>query len=674
MGRPPATYRAAPLVVRGSRHLPPAQLLQVSAKPGKKVEEVSVEVCGLRRPWGASWGESLTMHPRSLAGSASIDIMLNASPEAPQSLFVLQDGEKRDIQPGDDLALLVYWGARLRSDALGSFGLLWTAFDRRQALPPLIVDSVEAERLMTPPAVGSLNIPHVFTGKSARVRRASVVEELRRRRQQKEKAMDLMAEVPTVRATELTVRGLRGFREDATLRLAQPNGQLGSGLTMVVGENNAGKSTLWESFDAVARKSKTDVSFSSGRRNLLTPDGVHIRLAREDGSTFLVESRDRNTSETTSRWEHVAPGTSPAFDLVSVPARRQFQASFGKGGMAGRDWMYQQGEFGRSRQGDQFSFFTGRLFELHNNQGKKRQFDDLMTEVVGQEIRWSIDLSDGQMGQSYYLKVSTGDGVDHTSEGLGDGIISLLFILNALYDSEESTLLTIDEPELSLHPQLVRRLGRIIARFAATRQIVVFTHSPTLISWDDFEAGGEVARVYKRGSDSRVAQASRAVLDEITRARGGWKNPHALGVDANSALFLDDGVIVVEGQEDAALLPRVFELLDIEFNGSVFGWGSGGATNIGRFLALLEDLGFARVAAILDNDVPDTAAKLRERFPTYLVVEHPAADIREKPAQNFKGKSGLMDERGKAVKPELIENATRVFGLVSDHLRTRAAN
>ncbi|PCE15598.1 hypothetical protein AUC47_11975 [Microbacterium sp. SZ1] len=329
--------------------------------------------------------------------------------------------------------------------------------------------------------------------------------------------------------------------------------------------------------------------------------------------------------------------------------------------------MVSGGDFSRARQADQFTQFTGRLFDLHNDDAKKARFDDLMAEVVGREFNWSIELADGQFGQSYYLKVKSESG-SHTSDGLGDGIISLMFILNALYDSEPGTLLTIDEPELSLHPQLVRRLGRVISRLASDRQIVIFTHAPELISWDDIGAGGEVARVFRRDGESKIAQASRGAIDEVTKARGGWTNPHALGWDANAALFLDDGVVVVEGQEDAALLPRAFEQLAVPFNGSIFGWGSGGAYNVPRFLRLLRELGFSRVVAILDNDVPDLAAELREEFGHYLILEQPAADIRDKRGREVRAKVGLLDEKGRTVKEQLRDQARSVLFEASDYL------
>lgn len=658
----PSTLR-----VRVSQHMRPSQVLTICANRGFEVRDVSVEIAGLGKPWGARWGDPITHRSRTLVGAASIDIVLNVAKSSKQSLYLLQEGIDTPIEMDDDILLTVFWGAELRADAIGSFGMLWTALDRADGRAPIVVDADEIERLFGDPARSEVTVPKTYTHGFARVKRASRRDQLRRSSEREDRTVNGELQSP-VRVSRLEFSGLRGFRTKANLRLAQPNGTSGSGLTIVVGENNAGKSTVWEAFDSLARKMRSDVSFSEGRRNQHAEGGVRIRLDREDGSSYLLESKHSETSETRGSWEGAGSAGGRAFELVSVPARRQFQPSFGKGGTVERDWMISQAEFSRARQADQFMQFTGRLFDLHNDDAKKVRFDQLMAEVIGSELKWSIELSDGQYGQSYYLKVINGGG-SHTSDGLGDGIISLMFILNALYDSEPSTLLTIDEPELSLHPQLVRRLGRVISRLAADRQIVIFTHAPALISWDDIAAGGEVARVYRRDRESRIAQASRDAIAEVSKARGGWANPHALGLDANAALFLDDGVIVVEGQEDATLLPRVFEKLGVAFNGTIFGWGSGGANNVERFLTLLRELGFLRVAAVLDNDVPEVAARLAATFEEYLIVEQPASDIRDKPSKVFEGKNGLLDARGRTVKPHLEEAARGALTRVSEYLR-----
>ena len=56
--------------------------------------------------------------------------------------------------------------------------------------------------------------------------------------------------------------GYRGFAIKQTLNLAIPNGELGSGLTVLVGPNGGGKSTLIECFNKVASKKNRLESFN----------------------------------------------------------------------------------------------------------------------------------------------------------------------------------------------------------------------------------------------------------------------------------------------------------------------------------------------------------------------------------------------------------------------------
>jgi len=649
--------------VRLNRSLFPADLLTLVPRKGTTVNGAKVSVLTADPAFKAASGDGV--EPGDMADHDYLDVFVSDRENQWVNLSGPRSTMFHAMRPGTSMGLLVEWagvnGDRLRGRVL----ITWSYDARRSGQRPRVFRGEHAEQVweyMRNPGE-ALRAPVLRRGRPVHLLGAMDVH----RRSQIEKVDGQMDPSNRPFASSLNIAGFRGFRDKQTLSLALPNGEPGSGLTIVVGANNTGKSTIWEAFDAIARKAKSDVSFSQGRRNRKSPNGIRLSLNRSDGSTYVVQSRNAETSETEARWFGNVGALLPELEIVAVPARRQFQASFGKNIIAQRDWMSSTPDYSRSQQRDQF---TGRLFDLHNNPKKKLLFDHLMETVLGYRLDWKIDLSDGQYGSSYYLKVTTGEGIDHTSEGLGDGIVSLLFILNAMYDAEPSTLLVIDEPELSLHPQLVRRLGRALAESARTQQIVVFTHAPELVSWDDITAGAEIARVYKDGGDSKISQADRSTIAEITMARRGWRNPHTMGGDANEALFLDDGVIVVEGQEDAALLPRAFEELGIELNGSIWGWGSGGKDNVPRIVRLLRGLGFSRVAAVLDNNVPETLEELRSNYPDYLAVAIPASDIRDKPASTFAGVAGLLDQHGREVQSDLIGPAREVLTEVHEYFST----
>ena len=71
----------------------------------------------------------------------------------------------------------------------------------------------------------------------------------------------------------LTIHGLRGFGEEKTIEFSIPNGKPGSGLTIMVGANNSGKTTIFEalrSFNSPKDKFIFDVGHQSYIHKILT--------------------------------------------------------------------------------------------------------------------------------------------------------------------------------------------------------------------------------------------------------------------------------------------------------------------------------------------------------------------------------------------------------------------
>src|SRR5687768_10195415 len=68
-----------------------------------------------------------------------------------------------------------------------------------------------------------------------------------------------------------------------------------------------------------------------------------------------------------------------------------------------------------------------------------------------------------------------------TAAELSDGTLRYLLWIAALLTPRPPGLLVLNEPETSLHPDLLPALARLIARASLASQVVVVTHSPVLI-------------------------------------------------------------------------------------------------------------------------------------------------------------------------------------------------
>lgn len=88
-----------------------------------------------------------------------------------------------------------------------------------------------------------------------------------------------------------------------------------------------------------------------------------------------------------------------------------------------------------------------------------------------------------------------------------DGSLRLLGLLWAALDGRSPILL--EEPELSLHPALVRLIPMLLARISSEnqRQFIVSTHSPELLS-DEGIAADEVLMLEPANEGTRVRRAS----------------------------------------------------------------------------------------------------------------------------------------------------------------------
>nr|WP_232468068.1 AAA family ATPase [Bordetella genomosp. 13] len=302
--------------------------------------------------------------------------------------------------------------------------------------------------------------------------------------------------------------------------------------------------------------------------------------------------------------------------------------------------------------------FEFRLFNILSDEAKLAAFNSHLSEVLGFIPNWSIDQS--EQGQ-HFLKFFSADNA-HSSDGMGEGIVSIFAIVDSLYDSIEDDVVVIDEPELSLHPALQKRLAQLIRNLSRDRQIVISTHSPYFVDLEALRNGAGLIRVLAGANGTEVHQLGPTALGSIkTLSAGNVYNPYVFGLDARELFFQEDGLILVEGQEDVVLLPEIADQLGKNMPGAFFGWGAGGAGNIKRLCQILSELGFARVAAVFDGDKAANADELRALFPSYFFCTLPADDVRTKPARPAtRAKDGNLDSE-LGVRPEYVDSMAAIL-------------
>jgi len=450
---------------------------------------------------------------------------------------------------------------------------------------------------------------------------------------------------------EIEIAGYRGFQTRQKLVLGQPNGSDGSGLTTVVGPNNSGKSTIFESFRALNYHYQTP-SFTEGKRNKLFGDKIEIKIV----NTLNQEAVLKTTSQGGSETELVCSTglTKQSIKIFTLPSRRTFAPYFNK--MIWDRDMYLVNTSVPAVRGERLQAFESRLFEI---QKEPFEYNKVLHDVLGYIPSWCIDQSD--VGQ-YYIKFNS-NGQFYNSDGTGEGLVSIFTIVDALYDSNAGDMIVIDEPELSLHPALQKKLLKVFLKYSKDRQIVIFTHSPFMISWDSLKNGGKIARTVKESDGTKIYKPEQCTIDNLLPLLDNLNNPHILGLNAKEVFFLDDNVILTEGQEDVIFYRRIMEIEKLEVNADFYGWGVGGATNSDKILHLLKDLGFKKVAVLLDNDKKEELEKkIKDAFESYGLHFIPTNDVRDKKAVGAKeAKIGLIDKDGTEVHPEHKEEIIKIF-------------
>ena len=114
------------------------------------------------------------------------------------------------------------------------------------------------------------------------------------------------------------------------------------------------------------------------------------------------------------------------------------------------------------------------IIEIGDADALAQSIDDAFpgsrVEIVAHDTRFSV-----HMHQHGLLRPLTG-------AELSDGTLRYLLLAAALLSPRPSALVVLNEPETSLHPDLLPALARLIIRASRTSQIIVVSHANRLVA------------------------------------------------------------------------------------------------------------------------------------------------------------------------------------------------
>lgn len=437
---------------------------------------------------------------------------------------------------------------------------------------------------------------------------------------------------------KVSINGLRGFGENEDIFFSLPNGKKGSGLNIIVGPNNSGKTTIIEAIKFY-NVSQEDISFSEGKRNVRNNNKIDIIYCNSNDIITEIHTIEHGGSQVNTI------GTINSSKLPYIlPSRRYVDYTMNTNYYHSNRANYSKHQILNSRnRTSTLTNFEERIFKWNKD---KEKFDKILKQIIIEPFDWNIEQNDEG---DYYIKIIFADNsVSHTREGIGDGFWSIFTIVDSLYDSLENDIIVIDEPELSLHPAFQKRVVDLLLEFSTNRQIIITTHSPYFISLRALINGGNLIRTYKDNvaniKTGIITDADREFLKGLTT---NLNNPHILGNEAKELFFIEDNIIITEGQEDVIIIPKICSDLNIILKASLFGWGAGGAENIFKLLNLLKNLGYKKVTAIFDGDKRIEYERCKTNFTDYNIKILSKDDIRDKNAINRAAKTGITSIDGK---------------------------
>lgn len=116
------------------------------------------------------------------------------------------------------------------------------------------------------------------------------------------------------------------------------------------------------------------------------------------------------------------------------------------------------------------------LSKINLDQKSRQKYIENLKNLYNSIDDYKIDIYGGY-GEIFLIE---GRNAIHATR-LSDGTFRYMLLLAILCDPEPPSLICIEEPELGLHPDIIRSLGKLLIEASERTQIIVTTHSDILV-------------------------------------------------------------------------------------------------------------------------------------------------------------------------------------------------